>query len=143
MLGKIKKIFSKYREIVLYLVFGVGTTLVDWIIRFIFLKEGMSLSLVHTIDATAWFAAVTFAYVTNRIFVFKSNARGAKGVGLEILKFAGSRVTSFLIQEGIVFLIYGLLPPPAVVVTTSIIVVILNYVFSKLIVFRGGKKRNE
>lgn len=137
MYKKIKELFSKHREIVLYLVFGVGTTLVDWTIRFIFLKEGMAKPIVHTIDAVAWSAAVAFAYVTNRRFVFRSAVTGARNITAEILKFAGSRVASFLIQEVIVFFIYHLMSPPVVVVFSSAVVVILNYVFSKLFVFRG------
>lgn len=141
MTRKIKDLYLKYKEIILYLVFGVGTTAVDWCIRFIFLRETMPMPLVHTIDAVAWVAAVTFAYITNRIFVFESKAKGLSNILSEVIKFAGSRVVTFIIQELIVAVIYRLLPPTAVVVISSVVVVILNYVFSKLIVFRKSDKK--
>ncbi len=141
MISKIKELCLKNKEVILYLIFGVCTTAVDWTIRFIFLKENMPMPLVHTIDAIAWMAAVTFAYITNRIFVFESRTKGFRGILIEVLKFAGSRIATFIIQEIIVALIFRLLPPSAVVIITSVLVVILNYIFSKLIVFRKGDKK--
>lgn len=141
MIKKIKDLYLKYKEIILYLIFGVGTTAVDWCIRFIFLRDTTPMPLVHTIDAVAWIAAVTFAYVTNRIFVFESKTKGFTNIFSEVIKFAGSRVVTFVIQEIIVAVIYRLLPPATVVVISSVIVVILNYIFSKLIVFRKSDKK--
>lgn len=140
MLAKIKELFQKNKEIILYLIFGVGTTAVDWTIRFIFLKEDMPMTLVHTIDAAAWVSAVAFAYITNRIFVFESKTKGLPSVLSELAKFAGSRIVTFIIQEIIVAVIYKLLPPIAVTIVSSLIVVILNYILSKLFVFGKGDK---
>ncbi len=141
MFGKLKELYAKNKEVILYLIFGVGTTAVDWTIRFIFLRDDMPMPLVHTIDAAAWVSAVAFAYITNRIFVFESKTEGFLGVLSEIVKFAGSRVITFIIQEIIVALIYNLIPPMAVIVISSVVVVILNYILSKLIVFRKGNKQ--
>ena len=67
-MDKLKELFARYREIILYLIFGVGTTAVDF---------AVSLTLVYLFDVNlylskvmAWVCAVAFAYVTNRIFVF-------------------------------------------------------------------------
>ena len=141
MYRKIKELFSKYREIVLYLVFGAGTTAVDLIVSYALYPTSINIHAVHTV---AWISAVAFAYVTNRIFVFKSRTRGI-GIILETIKFAGSRVATFLIQEAIVFLLFDVMSYSEYVVKipAAILVIILNYLFSRILVFRGGKKHDE
>ncbi len=141
MIGRIKEIFSKYREIILYLVFGVGTTVVDFIVSYALYPTNINIHAVHTI---AWISAVAFAYITNRIFVFESRTQGMTII-LEIIKFAGSRVATFLIQETVVFLLFDLMnfSEYVVKIPAAILVIILNYLLSRILVFRGGKNRDE
>ena len=141
MLRRLKWLFTKYKEIILYLVFGVGTTAVDFIVSYALYPTNMNIHAVHTIS---WISAVAFAYITNRIFVFESQTHG-KSIILEIIKFAGSRVATFLIQESIVFLLFDVMhfSEYVVKIPATILVVILNYVFSRVIVFRGRKKSDE
>ena len=86
----------------------------------------------------AWAAAVVFAYVTNRIWVFESRRRGAGAIALEFLSFAGARVSTLLLQELIVFVLFDLLlwNVYLVKVIAAVFVVIANYFISKLLVFR-------
>lgn len=141
MVCKIKEFYTKYKEILLYLVFGVGTTAVDLIVSYALYPTNINIHAVHTI---AWISAVAFAYITNRIFVFESKTRGISIV-FEIIKFAGSRVATFLIQEAIVFLLFDVmkLSEYVVKIPAAILVIILNYLFSRIIVFRGGKKGDD
>ncbi len=138
---RIKELLLKYKEIILYLIFGVGTTAVDFIVSYALYPTRINIHAVHII---AWISAVAFAYITNRIFVFESRTHGT-GIILEIIKFAGSRVATFLIQEAIVFLLFDImmLSEYVVKIPAAILVIILNYVFSRILVFRGGKKSDE
>ena len=138
MLLGIKKLFEKKKEFILYLAFGAGTTAVDLATSYSLYPTGLNIHVVHVI---AWVLAVTFAYVTNKIFVFGSKSKGFYIV-FEILKYYGSRLATLVLQEAIVFLLFDCmkLSEYLVKIPATVIVVILNYLFSKLIVFRGGKK---
>ena len=134
-----KKLFSlikKYEEILSYLFFGGLTTLVNYIVylpcyNLLHLSGALS-------NAIAWVAAVAFAYLTNKPFVFKSHDWSAKTVIPELSKFVGCRVGSGLAETAIIFVAVDLLAMNGNIVKllTSVLVVILNYVASKLVVFR-------
>ncbi len=138
MFEKIKNLVIKYREALMYLIFGGLTTVVDFAVSFLLYRTKTN---VHVSDVAAWCAAVAFAYVTNKIWVFESRARGFLPVVREITEFAGGRVLTLLLQEAIVWGLYDRLKynKYAVKIAASVIVVILNYFISKLIVFRKGK----
>ena len=134
-MDKLKELFARYREIILYLIFGVGTTAVDF---------AVSLSLVYIFDVNlylskviAWVCAVAFAYVTNRIFVFQSVNKGAK-VLLEAVEFVAGRLISLGAQELVMVALYDGMKMSewAVLILSSVLVIILNYIFGKLLVFR-------
>ena len=138
----IKNFIKKYKELLLYVVFGVCTTAVDWGVSFVLYHTGMNM---HAADVVAWIAAVVFAYVTNKIFVFESKDVSPATVAREFVTFASSRVLTLLLQEAIVFVFYDklALDKYAVKIMASVIVVILNYVFSKLFVFKKNKGEND
>ena len=123
------------REVLLYLVFGVLTTLVDWVISFALYRTDLNLHLANTI---AWCAAVLFAYVTNRVWVFESPRRVFLPVTAELLGFAGARVATLLMQEAIFFLFCDLLGVSEYLIklVAAVLVVVGNYIISKLLVFR-------
>jgi len=146
MIEKIKSLFTRYREQLLYLIFGGLTTLVDWGISVFLYAWWKQLikeipAMLHVADAIAWVAAVLFAYLTNRIWVFESRRYGLLPVLQELLTFAGGRVLTFLLQEAImaVFVTWLNFDKYLFRILAAVIVIILNYFFSKLIVFR--KKR--
>lgn len=148
MLQKIKDIYLKYKEQLLYLIFGGLTTVVDFAISFLLYylwTDAMQDSawLVHVADGIAWVAAVTFAFVTNRVWVFESNKRGFLPVMGELVVFAGGRVATFLVQEGIMLLFVTWLGLNAYVfrILAAILVIVLNYIISKLLVFRKKKEK--
>ena len=138
-MDKLKSLFQKYREIILYVFFGGLTTLVNivcyWAVSR-FTPLGMDASVV-----AAWFVSVLFAYLTNRTWVFESRAHGAKAVSWEVLAFFGGRAFSGLLDLGIMWLFVTRLgyPDMLIKIISNILVIILNYVISKLVVFRKKK----
>ena len=138
MLLKIKKLLEKYRSEIIYLIFGVLTTLVNYIVYRPCLHYLHSASVSNSI---AWVFAVIFAYLTNKPFVFQSHDWSMKVVAPEFVKFVGTRVASWLVETGILFLAVDMLQWNGIVwkLITSVLVVVLNYVGSKLLVFRGKK----
>ncbi len=138
MIPKIKELLKKYRGEIIYLVFGVLTTLVNYLVYIPCLHYLKSASVSNSI---AWVFAVVFAYLTNKPFVFESHDWSIEVVAPEFVKFIGTRVASWLVETGILFLTVDTLQWNGIVwkLITSVLVVILNYVGSKLLVFRRKK----
>lgn len=151
-----KKLLLKYKEVILYIIFGVLTTLVNYIVYF-----GCKAVHIPYQPATvvAWIAAVTFAYVTNRIWVFESKNRGAKAVFKEIVLFVGARLFSLVLELIIMYIgmdlllagehtidLLGKTLPLGEFITKTIaqiVIIISNYIFSKLIIFRKKREKDE
>ena len=149
MIEKLITLFKKHREKLLYLIFGGLTTVVDWTISFSLYyfwgdKIDVNPILVHTADTIAWVSAVAFAYVTNRIWVFESRTKGFLPIVGEIVSFAGGRVLTFLMQEGIVavFVTWLGMNKYAIRIVAAVLVIIANYFISKLFVFKKNKETN-
>lgn len=133
---KLVSLLKKYEEVISYLFFGGLTTLVNYII---YLPCYNLLDLSGALsNAIAWVAAVAFAYVTNKPFVFKSHDWSVKTVIPELTKFVSCRVGSGLLETAIIFALVDWLGLNGNVIklATSVLVVILNYIASKLLVFR-------
>ena len=136
MYDKLKRLIEKYRSTVIYLVFGVLTTAVNYIVYLpCYNLLGFSATISNMI---AWVVAVAFAYLTNKPFVFRSHDWSAKTVVPELTKFVGSRIFSGALETGIIFVTVDCLlwNGNIMKLITSVLVVILNYVASKLLVFR-------
>ena len=139
MFRKIRALIHKYWDILSYLFFGGLTTVVNYLI---YLPCYNLLHLSASVsNVIAWVVAVAFAYLTNKPFVFKSHDWSWKTVGPELAKFVGCRVGSGLLETAIIFLSVDFLLWNGNIWTlvTSVLVVILNYVGSKLFVFRNKK----
>ena len=136
MIQKIRKLVEKHWDIVSYLFFGVCTTIVNYVIYIpCYNFWGMSATVSNMI---AWVVAVAFAYLTNKPFVFKSNDWSAKTVVPELTKFVGCRIGSGAAETLILFLAVDLLGWNGNLwkLFTQVMVVVLNYIGSKLLVFR-------
>ena len=144
MVEKIKGLMKKYEEMIAYLVVGVLTTLVSWGAMFLasWLLFGNPLHPTPfenaVMSAVNWVAGVTFAYFTNRRFVFKSHEPMLQ----EIPKFVLSRVST-LILDLVVRQVFGMMGINTYITTfvSAVLVFIGNYVMSKLLVFRKGKQQ--
>lgn len=133
---KLRALIKKYWDILSYLFFGGLTTLVNFLVYYPLLNwVQLSAALSNGI---AWAAAVVFAYLTNKPFVFRSHDWSAKTVWPELTKFVGSRFASGLLETVIIAVTVDWLAWNGNIMklVTSVLVVILNYAASKLLVFR-------
>ena len=133
---KIKALIVQYWEVLSYLIFGVLTTVVNYLVYLpVYNFVGLSAALSNAI---AWVVAVAFAYLTNKPFVFKSHDWSAKTVIPELTKFVGCRVASGAAETLILLVTVDILCWNGNIwkLVTSVLVVVMNYIASKLVVFR-------
>lgn len=147
-LKKFEPIYKKNKEVLLYLFFGVLTTLVSYITFFIpialinlpdFKIFGMVIDTRIVIsNIISWICAVTFSYITARIWVFTTNAFGKKAIFKEAVSFYGGRVFTLIVETAIISIGVQQLSLSETImkILASIVVLILNYVISKLFVFK-------
>ena len=168
-----KNLFNKYREIIMYLVFGVLTTVVGFGTYFLIMAGAEHLLGIPMEDETSlsyltvyviaqiiqWVAAVLFAFFTNRKWVFTEADRSEETFWRQLVLFAGSRVASFLLDLGVTYgctllLALWIVTPPVIMgieltpgiiakLVAAVLVIIANYVLSKLVVFRKAKTDTE
>lgn len=136
----IRGLFYKYKELVLYMLWGAATTAVNYSAYFLCTRLGQ----MHYIAANtlAWLAAVLFAFWSNKRFVFESKCWALRVAVPEFCKFTGARLLSGVLETGILWLCVdqwhfhdGLTK-----LLASVLVIILNYIFSKLFIFRRGQE---
>ena len=136
MFEKIRALVMKHGDMVSYLFFGVLTTVVNYLVYLpLYNLLGISAAFSNII---AWVAAVAFAFVTNKPFVFKSHDWSMQTVLPELGKFVGCRAASGGLETALVFLTVDVCGWDGNLwkLIISVVVVILNYVSSKLLVFR-------
>lgn len=136
MIQKIKALVVQYWEVLSYLIFGVLTTVVNYLVYLpVYNLVGLSAALSNAI---AWVVAVAFAYVTNKPFVFKSYDWSAKTVIPELTKFVSCRIASGAAETMILLIAVDILHWNGNIwkILTSVLVVVMNYFASKLVVFR-------
>ena len=129
--SKLFKLYIKYKEIVLYIIVGGLTTVVNFVIYFLLTKL---LGVNYLIsNCLAWIGAVIFAFFTNKFYVFESKKKN--NIIKEFVLFTGTRLFSFLIETLLLFIGVELikLDDGIVKILVAIIVVILNYFFTKFI----------
>ena len=139
---KIWKLYKKYEEIINYLIVGGLTTVVSLIVyygcvlTFLDPKNALELQIANIIS---WIISVAFAYITNRIFVFKSKN---KNYFKEIVSFVGARIATLLMDMFTMFLLVTVLNGNDKIakIISQIIVIVANYIFSKLFVFKKSKE---
>ena len=143
MKDNLKDLFYKYKELILYVFSGGLTTLVNW--------GGYWLlaDLFHVpylwATAIAQIVSILFAYVTNRIWVFESKAKGAAAVFWEMVRFFGCRGASFVLDLLCMRVGVGALHinDKVMKLLSNVIVIIVNYVFSKVFVFRKPPEKQK
>ncbi len=156
---KLKELYQKRREVIDYLFWGVVVTVLNILLLPLFMAMGMSPSLANLLDLCL---CILFAYATNRRFVFRSQAKGRAALQ-EFLSFLAGRAVTGIIDQGIIMAAVDHFGPAAAQglaqglgmfeaqvwlglwatgwkVVSNVVVVVLNYVFSKLFIF---KKKEE
>lgn len=135
---KIKELFFKYKEIISYLFFGGCTTIVNFVSYYI---PARILGIDEIVsNVIAWYVSVLFAYITNKIFVFSSKTESIKQTIKELVSFVLARLfTGALCDVGLFALMIHVLNINDIVskITTQVLVVVLNYVLSKLVIFKN------
>lgn len=134
---KIWTIFIKYKEVLLYLIFGGLTTLVNFVSYFILARVfGMVLMAANGL---ALALSILFAYVTNKIFVFESKTETWKEGLQEFVSFIACRLATAVLDMVLMYVTVDILKQNDLLMkaVVSVVVIVLNYVFSKLIIFKG------
>lgn len=160
-----KKLWEKYREIIVYIIVGLLTTIVAYGVRFAVLypvAAAMSLDLGNNGDyrvavlrtvaiSLGWVAGVIFAYFTNKKWVFRDTVSGKSEVAKQFGKFVASRLGTYFVEWGIGVLVpmlliacgfkafHFIIDADADMIATLVSIVVvtaLNYILSKLLVFR-------
>lgn len=144
-MNAIKNIYVKYKEIINYLIFGVLNTVVSLAVYYIsvytFLNPEIAIQL-QIANIISWIVGVAFAYITNRKFVFESNEQNKLK---EASKFVTSRIATLLMDMAIMFMGVTIfrLNDKIMKLVSQVVVIIMNYVLSKLIVFKKAINTNE
>lgn len=131
-------LYKKYKEIINYLIFGVLTTVVSlatyYLLVFTILDPNNPLEL-QIANIISWITCVTFAYITNRKYVFNSKN---KNILKEIVKFYSSRLTTLFLDMLIMFIFVTKLEfnDKIIKIIVQIIIILLNYILSKILVFK-------
>lgn len=141
-MDNIKALYIKYKEIIMYLIVGGLTTFVNWAVYAV--MAGFFNFTVTISNITAWVAGVLFAYITNKIFVFESYNFAPAFLIKELFLFVAARlITGVIEMAGVPALVYIGIDYPILgikgmlaKIIVSVVVVILNYVFSKLLIFK-------
>ena len=128
--------YKKHKEALLYLFFGGLTTVISIAVFWLFRRPFALNELVANI--ISWVIAVLFAFFTNRTWVFRAPTRSAGEFLRQMGSFFGGRVVTLLIEEALlaVFITWLHLPDMPVKIAAQVIVIVLNYVISKLFVFK-------
>lgn len=132
----LKSLYMRYKEQLLYLVFGVLAMAVS-VGSFALAERVLGLPTLAA-NVVSWILAVAFAYWTNRTWVFESKAEGARSILKEAASFAAGRLLTLGVEELMLFVGVTLLVIDSMLVKlcAQVVVVILNYLISKFVVFR-------
>ena len=137
----LKHYYVKYNSVIMYLIFGVLTTLIN-IVCYFLLYNCLHVSNVIS-TSIAQVVSILFAYITNKLWVFDSKSWKFSIICYEIVSFFGFRALSALFDIGFMWITVSLLSlwPLGMKITSNVVVVILNYLASKLFIFRKKDSR--
>ena len=140
---KIKELYNKYKEILMYLIFGVLTTVVNIVSYFLLARILHIDTVVSTVIALI--LSILFAYITNKIFVFESKTNTAQELLKEIISFFGCRAFTGILDVAFMYITVEVfnLNDMIMKIISNIVVIIVNYIFSKLIIFKKDKRKAE
>lgn len=136
MIDEIKVLYQKYRELIVYVFFGGLTTLVDFGV-YALMTRVLFLDIVPA-NIIAWAVAVIFAYATNKTIVFGDRRNSFKTVTAQFVSFTGMRAASGGLSTLLLWMFAGLYGFNDMIVkaAVAVLVIILNYIFSKLFIFK-------
>lgn len=129
-------LLKKYKPVLLYLVFGVLSTLVNIGIYALCYRLFGLTNVISTI--IAWVLTVLFVFATNKNLVFGSKSMEKQVLVYELVTFYGCRTATGLLDVAMMYIFVDILSLNALAmkVIANVVVVILNFIASKLIIFR-------
>jgi len=138
----IKKIYTQNKEIINYLIFGILTTIVNLITYYtltLTIFNATSPNELQITNLISWITSVSFAYITNKIYVFNYHNQN---LIQEIIKFYTSRLTTLLLDIILmhIFVTKLNLNDKIIKLIVAIIIIIINYITSKILVFKNNKE---
>ena len=142
-MAKLKALFQKYKVLIMYAVFGGLTTLVNMAVYWLCF-DIIGISNVPSV-MIAWILSVYFAFITNKLWVFDSASFSAKALRHEIPSFFGARSATGLLDVGIMYLAVDALRgnPTVWKLMSNILVIVINYIASRLLIFRHPSGKEE
>lgn len=138
-----KDLILKYKDVILYGFFGVCTTIANIVTYWLFAQKMHVPVMISTV--IAWIVAVVFAYLTNRKWVFHSTAHGTSEIIKEIISFFSCRIATGIVDWLCMFIFVEKLGMNDMIIKTgaNVLVIILNYVASKLVIFKHDEKGEQ
>ena len=138
-LKKLADWYREHREGMRYLVFGVLSTIIN-IIVFAICERIFHLSTIIS-NVIAWIIAVLFAYVTNKLYVFDSKTTKKQELAKEIISFFSARIFTLVVETIFLKIVIDELGLNEILmkIISNVIVIVLNYVFSKIFIFKKDK----
>lgn len=129
--------YKKNKEVLLYLFFG-GLAFIVSIATYAFFNVTLGINELIA-NVISWVITVAFAFFTNRIWVFNSPTNGVKEFISQLISFFGGRIVTLIIEEAILltFITWLGFPSMIIKVIAQVVVIVLNYVISKLVVFKN------
>ncbi len=136
MTDTIKRLCTKYKSLISYGVFGVLTTVIN-IVSYAVCYNTVGISNVVS-NIIAWILACSFAFVTNKLWVFESKSTEMKVVIYELITFFGCRLATGLLDLAIMYVSVDLMNWNSTLMKciSNVIVIVANYVASKLVIFK-------
>jgi len=138
LIQKFTKIYSAHRQIILYLIFGVCTTLINTVCYWLLYELLVFSNVLSTV--IAWLVAVIFAFITNKLYVFESKRTNLHAQLTEFASFFGCRILTGILDVVIMAVTVDLLKWNGLVwkLISNIIVTIVNYIASKFLIFKSS-----
>ena len=135
----LRGLYEKYKDIVYYGIFGILTTIVTIVVYWI-AAHPLGIKTVPS-SVIAWIVAVSFAYITNRKWVFHSEASTTKAVIREVTYFFMCRLATGILDWVFMYVTVDILRWNDVLMkfSANVIVIVLNYVASKLVIFKHSE----
>ena len=135
-MSSLVNLYKKNKSVILYLVFGVATTVVNIISYYLFYEILRISNLISTV--IAWFFSVLFAYITNKKYVFESKVLGIKEWLREIIAFFSCRIATGVMDAIIMVITVDYLQQNSMFwkIISNVLVIIVNYIASKYLIFK-------
>lgn len=136
MMKTVHALLHKHRELISYVFWGVATTIVNYVVYFLF-TEGFQLHYLAS-NIIAWAVSVLFAYFVNKLFVFQSRTWVWQVALRELWQMTASRLFTLGLETAILWIFVEMLHQDDTIVklAASVVVAVTNYVLSKFIIFK-------